>query len=203
MKVQQTFPSEVVPAADLRTWANVVTGFRTVAGLAVFAAAAQRDSATLNLLGLALYWVLDILDGWLARVFDQETRFGAQVDILADRLLVAAFYVNFATFHPELLPVILLFLFEFMGLDHYLSNQFIRWPIVSPNYFHQVDRVIWRLNWSAPAKILNSGLVTALLVLTQSAWLALPVVLCLVAVKVYSCARLHRLPVPGAPAPPR
>jgi len=49
-------------------------------------------------------------------------------------------------------------------LDHYLSNQFIRWPILSPNYFYLVDRQTWLWLWSKPAKALNTGLVTLLLI---------------------------------------
>jgi CDP-diacylglycerol--glycerol-3-phosphate 3-phosphatidyltransferase len=197
VKTERTLSSESLPGGDLLTWANGVTGLRTVAGLLLFSIAAARQSMTLNLAGLLVYWALDILDGWLARRLRQETRLGAQIDILADRLLVTVFYFNFVTTYPDLLPVVLLFLFEFMGLDHYLSNQFIRWPSLrSPNYFHEVDRTIWRLNWSLPAKALNSGLVTLLLVTTMSTWPALPVIATLILIKLYSCVRMHRLPVP-------
>jgi CDP-diacylglycerol--glycerol-3-phosphate 3-phosphatidyltransferase len=77
---------------------------------------------------------------------------------------------------------------------HYLANQFMRWPLLSPNYFHVVDRTIWWLNWSAPAKFLNSGMVTILLLVTQSAWAAWPVLVALYAIKTYSLIRIHRLP---------
>jgi hypothetical protein len=52
---------------DLRTWANLVTLIRTAAGLALFAIAAIEHSVAWNLIGLAVYWSLDILDGFLAR----------------------------------------------------------------------------------------------------------------------------------------
>ena len=73
---------------DLRTWANAVTLVRTVGGLVLFSVAAFKHSAAWNLAGLAVYWGLDVLDGYLARALNQETRFGVQMDILADRFLV-------------------------------------------------------------------------------------------------------------------
>lgn len=182
---------------DIRTWANGVTLLRTVAGLTLFAAAAMERSLAWNLAGLAVYWSLDVLDGFLARRLDQETRFGAQLDILSDRFLVAFFYLNYLALHPELVLPIALFLFEFMILDHYLSNQFLRWPILSPNYFYVVDQTIWRLNWSPVGKFVNSGAVTILLLTSGSIWAAMPVLAGLYAIKLYSFMRLQRLPPPG------
>jgi CDP-diacylglycerol---glycerol-3-phosphate 3-phosphatidyltransferase len=190
----------VVPTSqwgeDARTWANAVTLIRTVVGLALFTLAALQRSMVWNLAGLAVYWGLDVLDGFLARRLHQETRLGAQFDILSDRFLIAFFYLNCLALHPELGVVIALYLFEFMILDHYLSNQFVRWPILSPNYFYVVDRTIWRLNWSVPGKFFNSGVVTILLLGTGSVWPAVPVVIALYGIKLYSAVRLHRLPPP-------
>ncbi len=191
-----TIDPERVIDKNLWTWANGLTIARTLAGLAVLSIAAFQGSDAWNFVGLAIYWIFDSLDGIIARVFDQETRFGAQIDILSDRLLAAFFYINYLALHPHLAIPIAIFLFEFMFLDHYLSNQFIRWPILSPNYFYKVDRRIWQLNWSAPAKSLNGGLVPLLLFTTQSPWPALPVLAVLISLKIYSCIRLHHLPPP-------
>lgn len=182
---------------DLWTWPNAITLFRSVVGLALFTVAAVEHSMVWNLAGLAVYWSLDCLDGYLARSLDQETRFGAQFDILADRFLIAFFYLNYQAIHPEAAVVIALYLFEFMILDNYLSNQFMRWSILSPNYFYVVDRTIWRLNWSLPAKAFNSGMITVLLLGTGSIWAVVPVLMALYAIKVYSAIRLHRLPLPA------
>jgi CDP-diacylglycerol--glycerol-3-phosphate 3-phosphatidyltransferase len=187
---------EILFNEDLRTWANAVTLVRTIGGLILFSVAAFKHSAAWNLAGLAMYWGLDVLDGYLARALNQETRFGAQMDILADRFLVAFFYLNYLAMYPEMAVVIALFLFEFMVLDHYLSNQFMRWSLLSPNYFYVVDRTIWLLNWSPPGKFFNSGAVTILMLATRSVWLALPVLIGLICVKLYSCVRLHQLPPP-------
>ena len=191
-----TIYSEVLSRGDLWTWANLVTTIRLIGSLTFFSLALVYHNVTYNLIGLAIYWALDALDGFLARRLNQETRLGAQFDILADRLLITFFYFNFLIMNPELVVVVVLFLFQFMGLDHYLSNQFMRWPILSPNYFYRVDRIIWQLNWSAPGKVLNCGLVTILLIATKAVMPALVVVLALIGVKLYSCIRLHRLPLP-------
>jgi CDP-diacylglycerol---glycerol-3-phosphate 3-phosphatidyltransferase len=194
--------SEAAPAkaVDARepwaTWANLVTAIRLVAGLAIFAYAAVAKDETWNFIGLGVYWVLDVVDGFLARRFDQETRIGAQMDILADRVLVAFFYLNYAMFYPELILPVSMFLFQFMGIDHYLSNQFMRWPIKSPNYFHQVDRAIWAWNWSPAAKLLNSAVVTGVLVLTKSPILGSIVCGAIVVMKCWTAVRMYRLPPP-------
>ena len=178
------------------TWltaANVVTAIRTLGGVAIFAAAARTHSPLLNFCGLAVYWALDILDGWLARRLDQETRLGAQFDILADRLLVAFFYFNYLHWNPDAALPVLLFLTNFMVLDHFLSNQFLRWPIRSPNDFHEVDRLTHLLNWSPPGKAINSGLVTVVLAFLGWHTGAIAICVALLAVKGYSIARMQQL----------
>lgn len=180
---------------SVATWANAVTALRTLVCVALFSVAATRQSARWNLAGLATYWLLDVLDGYLARRLHQETRLGAQFDILSDRLLVALFYMNYLSWHHELVWPIALFFLQFMLLDQYLSNQFLRWDIVSPNDFHRVDGLIWRLNWSLPAKLVNTGLVTCL-ILGHAPGCAIAATLALSVVKLFSAARLWRLRSP-------
>ncbi len=183
-----------------RTWANLVTGVRDAAALACFVTAALAGSEGWNWAGLAVYWVLDIADGAVARGLRQETRIGAQFDILSDRLCIGAFYANFLRFHPAMAIPIAMHLLQFVVLDQYLSLQFMRWPCLSPNYFDEVDRRVWLLNWSALGKVANGGLVLAVVVLATFlgwSWVVPAVVsLGVMAVKVYSMARLARLPQP-------
>jgi len=181
---------------DLRTAANAVTLTRLVVATGLFAASAYLRNPLLSLAGLAVYWLGDVADGFLARRLNQETLFGAQLDILADRMSVAFFYLNYLVIYPSLAPVIVLFLVQFMVVDHYLSNQYLRWPIMSPNYFYRVDHRIWALNWSKLGKTCNTGLVTILLLATKSNAVVLPVVIGLLAVKLYSCVRVARLREP-------
>jgi CDP-diacylglycerol--glycerol-3-phosphate 3-phosphatidyltransferase len=182
------------------TWANLVTGVRDLAALSCFVTAALVASEGWNWAGLAVYWVLDIADGAVARGLRQETRIGAQFDILSDRLCIGSFYANFLRFHPAMAIPIAMHLLQFVVLDQYLSLQFMRWRCLSPNYFHEVDRRVWLLNWSAVGKVLNGGLVLAMVVLATSlgwSWLVPAVVSAgVMALKVYSMARLARLPQP-------
>ncbi len=185
-----------------RTWANLATGVRDVVCLACFVAAALTAREAWNLVGLVLYWVLDVVDGGIARALRQETRIGAQLDILSDRLLLASFYANFLHAHPGLAIPVALHLLQFVVLDQYLSLQFMRWPCLSPNYFHEVDRTIWAWNWSPLGKIANGALVTTAIVVSGWArwsW-AFPAALsaAVIAVKVGSILRLSRLPAPEA-----
>ena len=178
------------------TWANLTTAVRAVVGIAIFAYAAAVRSPTWNYVGLAVYWVLDIVDGFLARKLHQETRLGAQMDILADRLLVAFFYLNYVALYPQLIVPVALFLFQFMGIDHYLSNQFMRWPIKSPNYFYAVDRTIWLWNWSWAGKLLNSGVVTTVMIATKSPVASSAVCIAIIGLKVWTAIRMRALPAP-------
>lgn len=182
------------------TWPNLVTAVRVVAALACYVTAALAGSEAWNYAGLAVYWVLDIADGGIARALRQETRIGAQFDVLSDRLLIGAFYANFLHAHPAMAIPIALHLTQFVVLDQYLSHQFMRWPCLSPNYFHEIDRTIWSWNWSPLGKIANGGLVTGAIVvatLLDAGWV-LPSVLSLavISLKLWSMARLASLPDP-------
>ncbi|HUS26961.1 MAG TPA: CDP-alcohol phosphatidyltransferase family protein [Kofleriaceae bacterium] len=186
------------------TWANAVTLFRLVACVAIFGYARACADETANLVGLVAYWILDVADGALARWLDQETRIGAQLDILVDRVLVAFFYFNYATFYPQLLVPVCLFLVQFMFIDHFLSNQFMRWRLKSPNYFYEIDREIWRWNWSPFAKAVNTAAVTGVLVVSKSATAGTIVCGAMLVLKTWSTYRVTRLPAPeeGWPATP-
>jgi CDP-diacylglycerol--glycerol-3-phosphate 3-phosphatidyltransferase len=180
-------------AEPLFTWANVITATRTVVCVAMFAVAARLHSTAWNLCGLCMYWALDLLDGYLARRLDEETRLGAQFDILSDRLAVAFFYMNHLAWHPEIVVPISLFLVQFMLVDQYLSNQFIRFRLLSPNDFHMVEPTIWQLNWSPLAKACNSSLVTLLILFSSSPYPPALAAALLIGLKGYSLVRLFRL----------
>jgi CDP-diacylglycerol--glycerol-3-phosphate 3-phosphatidyltransferase len=96
-----------------------------------------------------------------------------------------------------------LFAVNFMVVDAFLSLAFLAWPLLSPNYFFLVDRLIWRWNWSKPAKVVNSALVAILLEVTRNVWLGVGIAGVLLVVKVVSLVRLGRigLPVPGDGSP--
>jgi CDP-diacylglycerol--glycerol-3-phosphate 3-phosphatidyltransferase len=138
-------------------------------------------------------------DGALARLTGTETRIGAVFDIVSDRLCAAGFYLGLVWLDPTMALPVGIFLLEFAVVDTFLSLAFLAWPLKSPNYFDLVDRPIWRANWSKIGKAVNSSAVALLMVGTRSVILCSAVALALLAVKLWSLARLNRLglPVPG------
>ncbi len=195
-----------VVARELYTWANLVTLVRVLGAFVLFAIGWHTGLLRWSLYALLVYWVGDLLDGWLARTLHQETLFGAQMDILSDRISVIIFYVSYVAHRPDKMLAALLFLFEFAVLDTYLSNQFMRWPVLSPNYFYMVDRETWAWLWSKPAKAFNCGLVTLLLIGLPWQWPALIVTLVLIGIRIKYSHRMlvltSRLPAPP-PVPGR
>lgn len=182
----------------LLTGATVVTAVRTIASVVLAALAAYQESLTLLVAALVVYWIGDMLDGFYARVRDCETRIGAVLDIMCDRLNAAAFYIGLAWLQPDLSPAIFVYLAEFMVVDCFLSIAFLAWPIRSPNYFFVVDRTIWLWNWSKPAKAVNSALFAVLLLVTGWMWVGLAIATALLVLK---CVSLHRLTRIGLPVP--
>jgi len=189
------------PAEErLGTPANAVTLARTVAAVAVVGVAAQRHSLTILVVALAIYWVGDILDGAVARWRRCETRVGAVLDILSDRLCAAGFYLGLLWLMPGLAWPVLLYLVEFMVVDCLLSLAFLAWPIRSPNYFYVVDRRLWLWNWSRIGKAVNSSLFAVLLLVTENLALGVAVASALLVLKSASFVRLMRI---GLPVPSR
>ena len=182
----------------LLTGATAITAVRTVVSVVLAAMAAHQQSLTLLVVALVVYWVGDMLDGFYARVRDCETRIGAVLDIMCDRLNAAAFYIGLAWLQPDLSPAIFVYLAEFMVVDCFLSIAFLAWPVRSPNYFFVVDRPLWLWNWSKPAKALNSALFAVLLLVTGWMWLGLAIASALLVLK---CVSLHRLAAIGLPVP--
>jgi CDP-diacylglycerol--glycerol-3-phosphate 3-phosphatidyltransferase len=189
------------PAQErLGTSANVVTAVRTVLAVALAAMAAERGSVALLVASLAVYWVGDALDGFVARVRGCETRIGAVLDILCDRFCAASFYVGLVWLRPELALPVFVYLAEFMVVDCLLSLAFLAWPLRSPNYFYVVDRPLWLWNWSKPGKALNSSAFAVLLLITGSVWLGVLIAGGLLLLKGVWLVRLARI---GLPVPAR
>jgi CDP-diacylglycerol---glycerol-3-phosphate 3-phosphatidyltransferase len=187
-------------AERLVTPATLLTFLRTAATLGLALAGAGAASLGLLLGSLAVYWLGDVADGLLARMLDQETRIGALLDIMCDRLSASAFYIGFAWYDPTMAVPVGIYLAEFLVVDMFLSVSFLAFAISSPNYFYVVDARLWRWNWSKPAKVLNSAPFALLLVLTREPWSTSAVALALAATKLVSVGWLMRL---GLPIPDR
>ena len=187
------------PAAErLGTSANVVTCVRTIGSVLLAGLAVREDSLQLLVAALVVYWLGDMLDGFVSRVRGCETRIGAVLDILCDRFCAAAFYLGLAWLSPEFVLPVFVYLAEFMVIDCFLSLAFLAWPLRSPNYFYVVDRRLWLWNWSKPGKAVNSSLFAVLLLVTGWVWLGVAIAAALLVLKSVSLVWLGRigLPVP-------
>jgi CDP-diacylglycerol---glycerol-3-phosphate 3-phosphatidyltransferase len=185
------------PAKErLGTSANIVTYVRTLAAVVLAGLAVREDSLQLLVAALVVYWLGDMLDGFVARIRGCETRMGAALDILCDRFCAASFYFGLAWLSPEFVLPVFIYLTEFMVVDCFLSLAFLAWPIRSPNYFYVVDRPLWLWNWSKPGKAVNSSLFAVLLLVTGWVWLGVVVAIGLLVLKVVSLVRLARLGLP-------
>jgi CDP-diacylglycerol---glycerol-3-phosphate 3-phosphatidyltransferase len=180
------------------TVANAVTMVRTAGCLAAVTMSIATGQPWLLFTGLAIHCVGDMADGIVARSRDEETRAGAVLDIVSDRLCIAVYYLSYGHLEHDMLVPIALFLFQFMVLDAHLSLAFLSWPLRSLNYFYRVDRALYSWNWSTPGKAFNSGALILLMLTTGSAAACTVLVLGIIAVKVGSLVRLHRV---GVPAP--
>lgn len=183
---------------NVLTVANAVTLVRSAACLAAVTASISTGRLPLLFVGLAAHCVGDVADGIVARHRGEETRAGAVLDIVCDRLCIAVYYLAYGELHHDMLLPIALFLFQFMVLDAHLSLAFLSWPLKSLNYFGLVDRTIYRWNWSPPGKALNSGALVVVMLVAGSWLICTALVLAMTSVKVASLVRLHRRGVPAA-----
>jgi phosphatidylglycerophosphate synthase len=181
-----------VQLGPLHTVANYVTGVRTIAAVAVAVAALVTGSLGLLVVAYGIYWLGDMLDGLAARRLSQETRAGAVLDIVSDRACTAVLCTALVALVPGVAIVALVFLPSFLVLDTMLSLAFLCWPLLSPNYFHLVDRRVWAANWSPPAKAANTAGVIGAVAFGQHT-LALGVALAVLAVKLWSAVAVARL----------
>lgn len=172
---------------------NIITLVRLLSSVFFFVLAFSTQREVYNFIGLGIHWVGDWLDGVWARSFSQETILGAEIDIIADRVEMLFFFMNFLFFHPQLYLPVFLFILEFAFVDFYLSYQFVKFDIISPNYFYKVDRRVYLLNFTRLAKSINSSLVVLLLIFLPSLpWLAVMSGISLIMVKTYSIHLLFK-----------
>jgi phosphatidylglycerophosphate synthase len=175
------------------TLPNKITLVRTCLAMGLGAWALAATSLTLIVAGYVAYWCGDILDGLVARRLDQETRIGAVADIVCDRLCTFALAAALVVTLPWTVLPVAVFLVQFAAVDLALSLTFLRWPILSPNYFYLVDRPLYVWNWSPLAKGLNTSSVVLTTVLTGSAVLGALVAGVGLAVKLCGARRMARL----------
>lgn len=172
---------------------NIITLIRLAGSLSFFTLALIEKSPIYNFIGLGIHWFGDVLDGFVARKTKQETILGAEIDIIADRVEILFFFVNFLIFNPRLYIPVLIYIVDFAFVDFYLSYQFIKYGLISPNYFYKVDRTVYRLNYSPAGKFCNSTVVTLTLIFLPELWIAAAVFAAgLIGVKSYSFHLLNK-----------
>jgi CDP-diacylglycerol--glycerol-3-phosphate 3-phosphatidyltransferase len=181
-----------VTVGRVDTWPNLVTLLRTTVAVVLGGWAIASLDLRVSVMAYAVYWLGDMLDGWLARRLDQETRLGAVLDIVSDRVCTALLCAGLLVHLPRAWILAVAFLLSFSVLDTMLSLAFLCWPILGPNDFHLVDPYVWRLNWSPLAKAANTAGVVVAIALGWYA-LGLVAVLAIGAVKVWSAARVLRM----------
>ncbi|WP_027659579.1 CDP-alcohol phosphatidyltransferase family protein [Salinispora fenicalii] len=174
--------------------ANTVTTVRTVGAVAVAIGAIATRDPVLAVTAYLIYWVGDMLDGWTARRLNQETRFGAVFDILADRLCCILCIIPLLQARPQMAAPIAVFLLQFVVVDLVLSLSFLRFGLLSPNYFFRVHRGVFQWNWSLPAKAANTSALVLLVFFVPSPWPALTLALAVTAIKIASLVVVRRLP---------
>jgi CDP-diacylglycerol--glycerol-3-phosphate 3-phosphatidyltransferase len=175
------------PPESIYSEPNILTLVRLTGSLVFFTLAAVQNNPTANFIGLGIHWAGDVLDGKLARWSKQETILGAEIDLIADRIETLFFYVNFLRFEPTLFLPVTVYLLDFAFVDFYLGYQFLKYDIISPDYFYKVDRTVYRLNFSTLGKLCNSTVVTLTLIFLPRLQLLALVFACgLIAVKIYS-----------------
>ncbi len=184
---------------NLRNLPNAVTVVRTVGAVTIGAYAVASHNLALLGLGYAVYWVGDVADGLVARRLDQETRVGAVLDIVSDRACTALLCVGLIAHLPVVWPVTVVFLLAFMVLDTMLSLAFLHWPLVSPNYFYRVDKLVWQLNWSPVAKAVNTAGVVVSVFFGAYA-VALAIAAAVLGIKMWSAVRIGELLMVREPA---
>lgn len=190
MKIQLFKPKE---PQNLYSEPNIITVLRLILSLSFFILAIQKRSPTYNFIGLGIHWLGDVLDGFYARRFKQETILGAEIDIIADRIETLFFYINFLFFRPNLFLPVAIYIIDFAFVDFYLSYQFLKYDIISPNYFYKVDQTVYNLNFSPVGKFCNSAVVTLLLIfLPQFHLVAAALASILIGVKAFSIHLLKK-----------
>lgn len=178
-------------AERARTVPNAVTVVRTCLAIAVGSVAIAEHSLIMIVIGYGCYWFGDSLDGFLARRLGQETRIGAVADIIADRLSTIILGIALILAEPWTVMPVLIFLGQFVIVDLVLSLRFLHWPrLLSPNYFYLVDRRLFVLNWSHPAKAMNTSSVILVTALTHSALIGSLVAGAVLIIKIYSLSRV-------------
>ena len=157
------------------TIATLLTVVRATLTTAIFIAAIIDRSRILLIVALGISMLVDFFDGFAARSnFSSTTLTGAQFDGAADRLAAFFVLVGSVLLDPEAPVVVAASLvgLQFVIVDLFLTNQFLRFGLWSPDHFYVIDERTWKLNWSPPAKLASNVPIALLALGGWPVWLA-------------------------------
>lgn len=174
---------------SILTIPNAITLARTGISVPLALLAMYHQSWAWLVAAYLVYWVGDMLDGVAARQLGQETVIGAILDIVSDRACTTLAAAALVQLDPDAALPLAVFLLQFCVVDMMLSMAFVPLGVRSPNYFFRVDQTIYNLNWSSPAKALNTSLVVIACV-AGLYWIATAIATVLLIVKIVSVGRL-------------
>lgn len=158
------------------TVATTLTLFRAIVTSAIFVSAIAMHWYPGVLIGLSVSMSVDFLDGIAARSRSTETILGAQLDGLADRLAVIFVLAGVVLMRgqaPTIVVAACVWL-QFGVVDQFLSSQFLRFDLWSPDHFYAIDEQVWRWNWSPQAKLASN---TPIILLAVGSWCVWPAAL--------------------------
>jgi CDP-diacylglycerol--glycerol-3-phosphate 3-phosphatidyltransferase len=184
--------SREVTHEPVLTAPNTITVARTVVSVVLAMTALAQSSAGLLVAAYLVYWLGDMADGEVARRLGLETRIGAVLDIVADRANSLTCAACFIALDPRMAAPLAVYVVEFAVVDTMLSLGFLAFEVKGPNDFHGIDLVLWRWNWSRPAKALNTSCIVLACLAGQSGLATAFAAVVLVA-KIWSCVRMRAL----------
>jgi phosphatidylglycerophosphate synthase len=176
------------------TIATALTLIRATVTTAIFIVAIDGRSRALLLIALGISMLVDFCDGFAARSrFSNTTLTGAQFDGAADRLAALFVVVGAVVLEPDDLVIATasLVALQFVIVDLFLTNQFLRFGLWSPDHFYVIDERTWRLNWSSLAKLASNLPIALLAFGGWCVWLAGAVSVVLVAIRLPSYERIR------------
>ena len=182
------------------TFANGLTVLRACVTSVIFVLAIVLGSHPLLLSALAISMLMDFLDGFAARSSERETLLGAQLDGLADRLAAVFVVVGVISMHPGAQTIVAAALvwFQFGVVDQFLTSQFLRFGLWSPDHFYEIDERVWWRNWSPLAKLASNTPIALLALGSWLIWPALALALLLIVfrLRAYPAIRDHAEQLP-------
>ena len=123
---------------------NQITLFRVVS-VPLFLALASFDGRVFKLFAAALFLISalsDWLDGFLARLWKVESRLGAILDPLADKIAIAAALVVVAAKYPQWAPIFAILLARDIGITGLRMVALERGVTVSVNAFGKIKTIL-------------------------------------------------------------